>query len=156
VREPFIGDRIVESGRHGQKNGKGWYLYKDGDRTPVPDPEIETLIVAASEELGIERREISDQEIIERCIYTMINEGAKILGEGIAIRPSDIDLVWIYGYGFPIGKGGPMFYADTVGVKEIYDVMVRQYETHGGQLLKPAPLLEELAKSGRSFADLQA
>lgn len=155
VREPFIGDRVVESGRHGQKNGKGWYLYKEGDRTPHPDPEIEKLIVAASEELGIERREISDQEIIERCFYTMINEGAKILGEGIAIRPSDIDLVWIYGYGFPAGKGGPMFYGDQVGVKTIYEVMSRLYDQHGGQLLQPAPLLEELAKSGKSFADLQ-
>lgn len=155
VREPFIGDRVVESGRHGQKNGKGWYLYKEGDRTPHPDPEIEKLIVAASEELGIERREISDQEIIERCFYTMINEGAKILGEGIAIRPSDIDLVWIYGYGFPAGKGGPMFYGDQVGVKKIYEVMSRLYDQHGGQLLQPAPLLEELANSGKSFADLQ-
>lgn len=155
VREPFIGDRVVESGRHGQKNGKGWYLYEEGNRTPIPDAEIEKLIVSASEELGIERREISDQDVIERCIYTMINEGAKILGEGIAIRPSDIDLVWIYGYGFPVGKGGPMFHADQIGVKEIYDVMVRQYDTHGGQLLKPAPLLEELAKTGKSFADLQ-
>jgi len=155
VREPFIGDRVVESGRHGQKNGKGWYLYKEGDRTPHPDPEIEKLIVSASEELGIERRDISDQEIIERCFYTMINEGAKILGEGIAIRPSDIDLVWIYGYGFPVGKGGPMFYGDQVGVKTIYDVMSRLHDQHGGRLLEPAPLLEELARSGKSFADLQ-
>lgn len=154
-RYSFIGDRIVESGRHGQKTGKGWYIYEEGNRTPVPDPEIEKLIVDISEEMGIKRREISDQEILERCFYTMINEGAKILGEGIAIRPSDIDLTYIYGYGFPVGKGGPMFYADQVGVKTVYDTLVRLHAEHGGNTLDPAPLLKELAESGKSFADLQ-
>lgn len=152
-RYSFIGDRIVEMGRHGQKNRMGWYLYEEGSHKPIPDPQIEKLIVGISEELGIARRQVSDREILERCMYTLINEGAKILGEGIAIRPSDVDLIWIYGYGFPIGKGGPMFYADQVGVKEIHEVMKRLYDEHG-EMLRPAPLLEELAKSGRSFADL--
>ena len=154
-RESYIADRIVEMGRHGQKTGKGWFLYEEGSRTPKPDPEIEELIVGISKELGIERREITEQEILERCLYPMINEGAKILAEGIAIRPSDIDVIWIYGYGFPRGKGGPMFYADEVGAKTIYDTMQRLFEQHG-DLLKPAPLLAELANAGKSFADYQA
>ena len=154
-RESYIGDRIVEMRRHGQKTSKGWFLYEEGNRVPQPDPEIEDLIVGISEELGIERREITDQEILERCLYPLINEGAKILAEGIAIRPSDIDVIWIYGYGFPRGRGGPMFYADQVGAKTIFDVMQRLYEVHG-DLLKPAPLLKELANAGKSFADCQA
>jgi 3-hydroxyacyl-CoA dehydrogenase len=152
-RYSFIGDRIVEMGRYGQKNGKGWYLYEEGSRKPVPDPEIEKLITGISKELGIERREITDREIHDRCIYPLINEGAKILEEGIAIRPSDIDVVWIYGYGFPRGKGGPMFYADLVGPKTVYEAMSRFYDEQG-EMLKPTPLLEELAKSGRNFSDL--
>jgi 3-hydroxyacyl-CoA dehydrogenase len=154
-RYSFIGDKIVEMGRHGQKNRKGWYLYEEGSRKPEPDPEIEKLILGTSEELGITRREVTDQETLERCMYPLINEGAKILGEGIAIRPSDIDLVWVYGYGFPIGKGGPMFYADQVGVKQVYDVMMKLFEQEG-EMLRPAPLLEELAQSGKSFSDLDS
>jgi len=154
-RYSFIGDRIVEMGRHGQKNSKGWYLYEEGSRKPTPDAEIEKLIVGISKELGIERKEISDQEILERCMYPLINEGAKILGEGIAIRPSDVDLIWVYGYGFPIGKGGPMFFADQVGLSEIYEVMKKLCDEHG-DMLRPAPLLEELANSGKSFADFES
>jgi 3-hydroxyacyl-CoA dehydrogenase len=154
-RYSFIGDRIVEMGRHGQKNSKGWYLYNEGSRKPESDPEIEKLIVGISKELGIERKEISDQEILERCMYPLINEGAKILGEGIAIRPSDVDLIWVYGYGFPIGKGGPMFFADQVGLGEVYEVMKKLYDEHG-DMLRPAPLLEELANSGKSFADFES
>ncbi len=153
-RYSFIADRIVESGRLGQKNNKGWYLYDEGSRTPVPDPEIEKLIVGISAELGITRREISDEEILERCMYPLINEGAKILGEMIASRPSDIDLIWVYGYGFPIGRGGPMFYADSIGTKTIYETMKKLYDQHG-DMLEPAPLLKELAISGTSFADWQ-
>ncbi len=154
-RTSIIPDRIYEMGRHGQKSREGYYLYHEGSRVAVPDPEIEKLIVGISGELGIERREISDREILERCLYPLINEGANILGEGIASRPSDVDLVWIYGYGFPIGRGGPMFHADLVGAKEIYEVMKKLHDAHG-DMLKPAPLLEELAKSGKSFADLQS
>jgi len=153
-RYSFIADRIVESGRLGQKNNKGWYLYEDGSRTAIPDPEIEQLIVGISAELGITRRDISDAEILERCMYPLINEGAKILGESIASRSSDIDLIWVYGYGFPIGRGGPMFYADSIGTKTIYETMKKLYDQHG-DMLEPAPLLEQLATSGTSFADWQ-
>jgi 3-hydroxyacyl-CoA dehydrogenase len=145
-----IADRICERGRFGQKTGAGWYRYEAGSRTPIPDPEIERLIVSISQELGITRRRIDDQEILERCMYPLINEGAKILEEGIALRPSDIDVIWLYGYGFPVYRGGPMYYADRVGLKQIYDAMSKLYERHG-ELLKPAALLERLAKQGRSF-----
>ena len=153
-RYSFIADRIVEMGRFGQKNNKGWYHYEKGSRTPQPDPEIETLITGISAELGITRRQISDAEILERCMYTLINEGAKLLGEKIASRPSDIDLIWVYGYGFPAGKGGPMFYADHIGIETVYSAMKILHDKHG-DMLAPAPLLEELARSGKSFADLQ-
>ena len=101
--------------------------------------------------MGIQRRQISDQEIIERAIYSMINEGAKILEEGIAARPLDIDVVWIYGYGFPVYLGGPMFYADTVGLKKVYDAILKYQELVGDQYWKPSPLLEKLAKEGKGF-----
>jgi 3-hydroxyacyl-CoA dehydrogenase len=137
----------------GQKTGAGWYHYRDGNRAPVPDPEIEELIVETSAELGRTRRAIGEQEILERCLYPLINEGAKILEEGLAIRSSDIDVIWIYGYGFPIHRGGPMFYADKIGPKAIFEVMSRLHREHG-DLLKPAALLEDLAKSGKRFGDL--
>ncbi len=148
-----IADRICEMGRFGQKTGAGWYRYEAGGRTPVPDPEIEALIVETSRELGITRREIGEQEILERCLYPLINEGARILQEGIAIRASDIDVIWIYGYGFPVYRGGPMFYADQIGPQTVYEVMRRLHQEHG-DMLKPAALLEDLATSGRRFADL--
>ena len=153
LRYSPIADQICEMGRYGQKTSAGWYNYEKGSRVPIPDPEIEKLIVSVSEELGYERRPIDEAEIIQRCIYPLINEGANILAEGIAQRPGDIDTVWIYGYGFPRQRGGPMFYADTVGLKEIYDVMSKLYDEHG-EWLKPAPLLAELAAAGKNFADL--
>ena len=153
LRYSPIADRICEMGRFGQKTSAGWYDYAEGSRVPIPDPEIEKLIVSVSEELGYERRSIDEAEIIQRCMYPLINEGAKILAEGIAQRPGDIDTVWIYGYGFPRQRGGPMFYADTVGLKEIYDVTSALYDEHG-EWLKPAPLLAELAAAGKSFGDL--
>ncbi len=148
-----IEDRIVEMDRLGQKTGAGWYRYEKGDRKPTPDPEIEALIVETSTNLGIKRREISDQEIIERCLYPLVNEGAKLLEEGIAIRSSDIDVVWLYGYGFPRFRGGPMFWADSVGTKAVYDKLVA-FETEHGELMKPAALLGRLAEEGKSFGDL--
>ncbi len=151
-RYSSIGDRLCEMGRFGQKTSAGWYKYAEGSRTPEPDPEVEELIIGTAKELGIERRDLSDQEILERCMYPLINEGAKILEEGIAMRPVDIDIIWIYGYGFPVYRGGPMFYADLIGTKTVYDVMQRLHETHG-ELLKPAPLLERLAKDGKGFYD---
>ncbi len=152
LRYSDIADQICELGRFGQKTGGGWYDYADG-RTPTPSAKVEEIVVETSKRLGIERREISDQEIIERCLYPLINEGARVLEEGIAMRPSDIDIVWLYGYGFPRYRGGPMFYADTVGVKTIYDKMREFHERHG-DLMKPAPLLEKLAKEDKRFADL--
>ena len=145
-----IADRICERGRFGQKTGAGFYHYEKGSRTPLPDPEIETLIEEVSAELGIERRAIDDQEIVERCIYPLINEGAKILEEGIALRAADVDIIWILGYGFPVYRGGPMFYADTLGTKVVFEAMSRLYDVHG-EMLKPAPLLERLAKEGKGF-----
>jgi 3-hydroxyacyl-CoA dehydrogenase len=153
LRYSPIADRICEMGRYGQKTSAGWYNYEKGSRVPIPDPEIEKLIVSVSDELGYERRSIDEAEIIQRCMYPLINEGAKILSECIAQRPGDIDTVWIYGYGFPRQRGGPMFYADTVGLKEVYDVMSALYDQHG-EWLKPAPLLAELAAAGKGFGDM--
>ena len=153
LRYSTIADRICELGRFGQKTGSGWHRYEPGNRTPIPDPEVEQLIVSISEEQGITRREITDEEILERCMYPLVNEGAKILEEGLALRPGDIDIVWIYGYGFPRYRGGPMFWADLVGVKTIYDVMSRLHDEHG-EWLEPAPLLKRLADEGKGFGEL--
>jgi 3-hydroxyacyl-CoA dehydrogenase len=143
-------DKICEMGRYGQKTGAGYYKYDD-KRKPSPDPLIEELIVNHSKECGIERRSISDQEIIERALYSMINEGAKILEEGIVARPLDIDIVWIYGYGFPVYRGGPMFYADEIGLKTIYDAILKYQKQVGAEYWTPAPLLEKLVKEGKGF-----
>jgi 3-hydroxyacyl-CoA dehydrogenase len=145
-----IGDLICERGRYGQKTGAGYYRYEAGSRTPVPDPEIEALIVQASRDAGIERRQISDQEILERCLYQLVNVGAQILEEGIAQRASDIDIIYLYGYGFPRYRGGPMFYADTVGLDTVL-ASVRSYHARHGAFWKPAGLLERLAAEGRRF-----
>ena len=153
LRYSPIADKICEMGRFGQKTGAGWYRYESGSRTPLPDPEIEELIIATSQELGIERRRIGDEEIIERCLYALINEGAKILEEGLALRSSDIDIVYIYGYGFPVYRGGPMFYADRVGLRQVYESVCRYHEVHG-EYWEPAPLLEKLAGEGKGFGDL--
>ncbi|MGQ0677156.1 MAG: 3-hydroxyacyl-CoA dehydrogenase NAD-binding domain-containing protein [Rhodospirillales bacterium] len=148
-----IADRIVELGRHGQKTGAGWFRYDKGERTPLPDPEIEKLIVARSRELGIERRAIADREIVERCLYPLVNEGAKILEEGIAQRASDIDVIWLYGYGFPRWRGGPMFWADAIGLGKLYAAMQRLHE-RDRDWLEPAPLLARLAREGKKFAEV--
>ncbi|BES69415.1 3-hydroxyacyl-CoA dehydrogenase NAD-binding domain-containing protein [Marinobacter nanhaiticus D15-8W] len=147
-------DKLAEQGRLGQKTQAGTYLYEEGSRKPIPDPKVDALIEEFRKEQGIEPREITDQEILERCMYVMINEGAKILEEGIADRALDVDIVWIYGYGFPAYRGGPMFWADQVGVKEIYETVKRFHDTLGGDQWKPAPLLERLAKEGKTFGSL--
>lgn len=151
-----IGDAVCEMGRFGQKTGKGMYLYENGSRTPKPDPEIAALIEDKAKELGIARREISDQEIIERTIYPMVNEGARILEEKIAARPSDIDIVWINGYGFPVGKGGPMFWADLEGLSKIVAQLDHWHAKTGKAVFDPAPLLRSLAETGGSFAAMKA
>lgn len=155
LRYSAIADKVCEMGRFGQKTGAGWYKYEGGKRAPIPDPEIEALIVKESADLGMERRDIGDQEILERCIYALVNEGAKILEEGIAMRSGDIDIIWLNGYGFPPYRGGPMFYADTVGLNNVYDAVSR-YNDEQGQFWEPAPLLAQLAKEGKSFADYVA
>lgn len=147
-----IADKICDLGRFGQKTGKGWFKYADG-RTPEPDPEVEAIIVETSAELGLERRDISDDEILERCLYPLVNEGAKILDEGIALRASDIDVVWMHGYGYPRFRGGPMFWADTVGLKTIGEKM-RQFEKEHGPWMAPSPLLLKLVDEGKGFAEL--
>jgi 3-hydroxyacyl-CoA dehydrogenase len=143
-------DKICELGRYGQKTGAGFYKYDD-KRNATTDPVIEELIIKHSREVGITRRVITDQEIIERAVYSMINEGAKILEEGIAARPLDIDIVWIYGYGFPVYRGGPMFYADQVGLKKIYEAILKYKDIVGAQYWEPSPLLAKLAKEGKGF-----
>jgi len=153
LRYSTIADRICEMGRFGQKTGAGWYRYEAGSRTPIPDPAIEELIVSISREHGTTRRKIGDQEILERCMYPLVNEGAKILDEGIALRASDIDVIWMNGYGFPRYRGGPMFWADQVGVTTIHDAMRRLHDEHG-DWLEPAPLLARLASEGTAFGDL--
>jgi 3-hydroxyacyl-CoA dehydrogenase len=146
----LVADRLCELGRFGQKTGAGYYRY-EGDRTPRPDPEVEKLIVGVSAELGITRRPIPDEEILQRLLYPMVNEGAKILEEKVAIRPSDIDVIWVYGYGWPVYRGGPMFWADSIGLKAVRDRMVEFGRRTGSDTWKPAPLVERLAAEGRGF-----
>ncbi len=150
LRYSKVADQLCELGRFGQKTGAGWYRYEAGNRTPIPDPKIEALILSASKEAGIERRAITDQEILERCMYALANTGAEILEEGIALRASDIDIVYIYGYGFPRYRGGPMFYADSVGLDKVYESVKRFHQAHG-ESWTPAPLLERLAREGGKF-----
>jgi 3-hydroxyacyl-CoA dehydrogenase len=142
-----IRDLLCEAGRRGQKTSAGYYDY-DERRTPSPSDDVEKIIRSFAAKAGVESREISEQEILQRCIYPMINEGAKILEEGIAIRASDIDVTWVYGYGWPVYRGGPMHYADSVGLSHIVDTL-RQY----GQ--EPAALMTKLASEGKGFADFQ-
>ncbi len=149
-RYSVIADRICERGRYGQKTGAGYYRYEAGNRNPIPDPEIEALIIEASQDAGIARREISDEEILQRCLYQLVNEGAKILEEGIAQRASDIDIVYVFGYGFPRFRGGPMFHADTVGLPEVLAV-VERFHAAQGEFWTPAPLLRRLAQEGGRF-----
>ena len=153
LRYSPIADRICEQGRYGQKTGAGWYRYEEGSRVPVPDTAIHELIAGVSAELGITRRAIGDDEIVPRCFYPLVNEGAKILDEGLALRASDIDVIWMHGYGFPRYRGGPMFWADLVGLRTIYDAMSRLHDEHG-EWLEPAPLLKRLAEQGKGFKDV--
>ena len=147
-----VADALCEMGRYGQKTGAGWYRYEAGSRAPVPDPEVEAMIVAESERRGVVRREIGAEEIVERCMYQLVNEGAKILEEGIALRASDIDVIYANGYGFPRYRGGPMFHADLVGLRNVYDSVSRYYDMLG-EAWRPAPLLRKLAEAGETFND---
>ncbi|MCS5641953.1 MAG: 3-hydroxyacyl-CoA dehydrogenase, partial [Dehalococcoidia bacterium] len=148
-----IDDQICEMGRFGQKTNAGWYKYEPGSRVPIPDPAIEQLIVDYCEERQIQRRPIASQEILERCIYALVNEGAKILEEGMALRASDIDVIYANGYGFPRFRSGPMLYADMIGLDKVYEAICRYHEKFG-DAWKPAPLLKRLVDQGKTFNDL--
>jgi 3-hydroxyacyl-CoA dehydrogenase len=151
VRQAFAADHLCELGRYGQKTGAGWYKY-DENRRAIPDAEVAQMVGQWSIEAGIAQRQISPEEIVERCIYALVNEGARLLEEGIAMRPVDIDIIYINGYGFPAYRGGPMWYADTVGLKNVYERVSDFHHIHG-ELWTPAPLLARLAAEGRTFAD---
>jgi len=152
ARRPLIASKLCEGGRLGQKTGSGWYRYQARDRKPIPDPAVTEIAEGQARAAGIARRLIPNEEIVERTIYALINEGAKILEERIALRAVDIDIIYIYGYGFPAHRGGPMWFADTVGLDRVYR-RVCEFEQQHGVLWAPAPLLKRLAESGRSFAD---
>jgi 3-hydroxyacyl-CoA dehydrogenase len=151
IRQPFAGDQLCELGRFGQKTGAGWYKY-DENRRAVLDPQVAELVKKWAAEAGIPQRKISRDEIVDRCIYALVNEGARILEEGYALRAVDIDIIYINGYGFPAHRGGPMWYADTVGLKKVYGRILEFRQQHG-ELWEPAPLLKQLAEQGKTFAD---
>jgi 3-hydroxyacyl-CoA dehydrogenase len=151
IRQPFAEDRLCEMGRFGQKTLHGWYLY-DKNRRPTPDPEVTALVRQWSAEAGIPQRQITAAEIVDRCIYALVNEGARLLEEGYALRAVDIDIIYINGYGFPGHRGGPMWYADTVGLQKVYERVCDLHRQHG-ELWAPAPLLKRLAQTSKTFAD---
>jgi 3-hydroxyacyl-CoA dehydrogenase len=150
VRQPLVEDRLCEMGRYGQKTGAGWYRY-DEQRRALPDPDVNRLVHQWADEAGIAQRDVPQQEIVERCIYALVNEGARVLEEGIALRAVDIDIIFLNGYGFPAYRGGPMYYADSVGLRKVYGRICEFRERHG-ELWEPAPLLQQLAESGGTFA----
>ncbi len=149
-----IADRLCEMERFGQKTGRGFYLYEAGSRTPKPDPEVEQLIVETAARLGIARAPIAAKDIVERLLFPMINEGTRILDEGIAQRSGDIDVIWVSGYGFPSWRGGPMHYAGTVGLPYIRDRLIEFAVKTGDARHRPASLLEKLAGDGKAFVTL--
>ena len=151
TRRPLAEDALCELGRYGQKTGAGWYRY-GADRSRHEDPEVDALLRRIAAENGIEQREIPEDEILDRVVYALVNEGARILEEGFALRSSDIDVIYLYGYGFPPQRGGPMFYADTVGLEKVLERVEEFHERHG-HWWRPAPLLRELAQAGSSFGE---
>ena len=150
-----VADALVEAGRLGQKTGKGMYLYEPRSRKPLPDPEVKALIAREAAALGVEQRDIGAQEIVERCIYALIVEGARILEEGIASRSGDIDVIWVNGYGFPRYRGGPMHYADHIGVDRVYEKVCEFRDRFGTMYWEVPELLEELGRGGGKFADVR-
>jgi len=138
-------------GRYGQKTGAGWYKY-DENRRAISDPEVAQLVRKWAAAAGVAQREISKEEIVDRCVFSLVNEGARILEEGFALRAVDIDIIYLNGYGFPAHCGGPMWYADTVGLKRVLDRVEEFHKLHG-ELWEPAPLLKRLAQEGMKFAD---
>jgi len=153
LRYSRVADSLCEQGRFGQKTGSGFYRYEAGRREPLEDPQVLALIEQCARQDGIARRDITDEEIVQRTMYALVNEGARILEEGIARRASDIDVIYVNGYGFPAYRGGPLFYADEQGLPAVLDTIRRFHEVHG-ELWQPAPLLERLVAQGKRFADL--
>jgi 3-hydroxyacyl-CoA dehydrogenase len=153
VRQAFAGDQLCELGRYGQKTNAGWYKY-DENRRAIADSEVATMVRRWAGEAGIAQRQIAADEIVDRCVYALVNEGARILEEGYALRAVDIDIIYLNGYGFPAYRGGPMWYADAVGLKKVYDRVCHFHKQHG-ELWEPAPLLKQLADQGKSFADFK-
>jgi 3-hydroxyacyl-CoA dehydrogenase len=151
VRQPIAEDRLCEMGRYGQKTAAGWYRYDD-QRRAVPEPEVSALVRKWTAEAGIPQRKIPASEMIERCLYALVNEGARILEEGYALRAGDIDIIYLNGYGFPAYRGGPMWHADTVGLRKVYD-RVCEFREQQGELWEPAPLLKRLAEASQTFAE---
>ena len=148
-----VPDRLFDLGRYGQKTSAGWYRYEPGSRTPHPDPLINAIAAAAAAKRGIDRRQsIPDEEIIARITTALANEGARVLDDGFAARPGDIDVIYCNGFGFPRYRGGPMFYADTIGLATVLS-RVQEYRQRFGDYWRPAPLLERLVSAGRSFYD---
>lgn len=153
LKYPEIADQLCELGRYGQKTGSGWYLYQPGKRGALPDSEVDKMVITSREQSGIKARKISDDEIVGRLVYALANEGAKILEEGIALRASDIDTIYLAGYGFPIFRGGPMFYADQTGLYNVVRAMKAYAQNKDGspEFWQPAPLLTKLVAEGRTF-----
>ncbi|MEM7219076.1 MAG: 3-hydroxyacyl-CoA dehydrogenase NAD-binding domain-containing protein [Pseudomonadota bacterium] len=150
-----VADKLCELERFGQKNGRGYYIYPEGSRAGQPDPEVVEIVEQTSAELGITRSAVDDDEVLQRCFYPLVNEGARLLEEGIALRPCDIDIVYINGYGWPEPTGGPMFWADQRGLGNVYEALLA-FQDKYGDAFEPAPLLKRLAEAGKSFADYQA
>lgn len=144
---------LVDLGRLGQKSGAGWYRYVEGDRAPHPDPDLNRQIFEYSARIGIERRRIGDDEILERCLYALVNRAAWLLGDGTAAKPGDVDVVWVTGYGFPATRGGPLYWADSVGLATVLDGVERLHRKHG-VWWEPAPLLVRLGRDRATFSGL--
>ncbi|MGW0182209.1 3-hydroxyacyl-CoA dehydrogenase family protein, partial [Nocardia sp. NPDC003345] len=149
MRYSRVADVLCEKGRFGQKSGLGYYRYENGGRTPVPDPDVEQIIRTCAAEGGIQRRTITETEIVDRCVLALVNEGAALLGEGIAQRASDIDVVYVDGYGFPARRGGPMYHAARLGL-DVTLAKIRHLERIHGESWTPAALLTHLVESGRT------
>lgn len=154
IRYCHIADRLCEAGRLGQKTGEGFYRYEAGDRSPLPDPKVQAIIERCAQESGIERRAIDDAEVVERTMYALVNEAARILEDGMAQRGSDIDVIYVNGYGFPAWRGGPLFYADTVGLDKVL-ARIRAFHQQHGVLWTPAPLLEKLVAQGKAISSYE-
>ena len=155
ARKPLVADMLYAQGRYGQKTGRGWSSY-DAKRTSSADPEVVAVIEKAAAENGIARRKIEPAEIVDRCIYALVNEGARLLEEGIALRSVDIDVTYIYGYGFPAWRGGPMFYSGSVGLRSVLARLEEFGRTYGRELWEPAPLLMRLGEGDETFEDFDA